>query len=48
MRRMERLTRQEPRIPAALIDQVRSLARPLRGPDDLDAFLDLIGEAHEP
>src|SRR4051812_46638425 len=45
MSRMGRLTRQEPRIPAALIDRVRSLARPLGGPEDLDPLLDLIGAA---
>jgi erythromycin esterase-like protein len=42
---MERLTRQEPHIPASLIDQVRSLARPLGGPGDLDPLLEFIGEA---
>jgi erythromycin esterase-like protein len=46
MARTDRLTRQEPRIPAALIDQVGSLARPLRGPEELDPLLDLIGDAH--
>jgi erythromycin esterase-like protein len=45
MGRMERLTRQEPRTPAALVEQVRALARPLRGPEDLDPLLDLIGDA---
>jgi erythromycin esterase len=45
MGRMERLIREEPRISAALIDQVRQMARPLRGPEDLDPLLDLIGES---
>jgi erythromycin esterase-like protein len=42
---MERLTRQEPRISEALVNQVRSLARPLGGSKDLDPLLDFIGDA---
>src|SRR4051794_21531433 len=45
MGRGERLTRQEPRGSAALMAPARTLARPLRGPEDLDPLLDLIGEA---
>lgn len=45
MKRMERLAGGEPRISPALIDQVRSLARPLGGPDDLSPLLDVIGDA---
>src|SRR3954453_7943444 len=45
MVRAARLTRQEPRAPAALTGQIQALARPLRGPEDLDPLLDLIGEA---
>jgi erythromycin esterase-like protein len=45
MGRMGRLTRQEPRSSAVLIDQVRPLARPLRGPEVLNPLLDLVGEA---
>jgi erythromycin esterase len=40
-----RVTREEPRISAALTAQVRAMARPLRGPEDLDPLLDMIGEA---
>src|SRR5262245_44337891 len=45
MNKLARLTRQEPRVPAALIDQVEALARPLRGSGDLDPLLGLVGEA---
>jgi len=45
MGRIERLTRGEPRVSASLIDQVRQISRPLRGPEDLDPLLDLIGES---
>src|SRR4051794_41665664 len=45
MRRMERLIRLEPRTSEALTAQVRALSRPLRGPEDLDPLLDLIGDA---
>ena len=37
---MGRVTREEPRISAALTAQVRAMARPLRGPEDLDPLLD--------
>jgi erythromycin esterase-like protein len=37
--------RREPPAPPALGDQIRELARPLDGPDDLDPLLDRIGDA---
>lgn len=46
MRRLERLTRRDPRTSTALTAQVRELARPLRSPEDLDPLLDLIGDSH--
>ena len=45
MARTDRLNRREARCSLALIEQVRGLARPLRGPQDLDPLLDLIGDA---
>jgi erythromycin esterase len=39
------VTREEPRISSALTAQVRAMARPLRGPEDLDPLLEEIGEA---
>src|SRR5690242_597059 len=45
MVRKARLARQEAGASAALTDQIRALARPLRGPDDLGPLLDLIGES---
>ena len=42
---MGRVTRDEPRVSSALTAQVRGMARPLRGPEDLDPLLDAIGEA---
>ena len=40
-----RVAREEPRVSSALTAQVRGMARPLRGPEDLDPLLDAIGEA---
>ena len=40
-----RITGQEPRVSAALTSQVRAMARPLRGADDLDPLLEFIGDA---
>ena len=45
MGKRARLLRREPPAPLALGDQIRALARPLRGPDDLDPLLDRIGDA---
>jgi erythromycin esterase-like protein len=46
MRKLKRFARRETPPPAELMDQVRSLAHPLRGPGDLHPLLDQIGEAH--
>lgn len=45
-RRRRRLTHDEPRVGTDLIGGVRSLARPLRSPSDLDPLMDRIGDAH--
>jgi len=45
MARLERLARREPSVSASLTDQIKALSRPLRGAEDLDPLLGLIGDA---
>lgn len=45
MKKIERFTRREPTDTSELVVQVRSLALPLRGPEDLGPLLEHIGEA---
>ncbi len=42
---MRRVTTGESRISGTLVDQVRAISRPLRGPQDLDPLMELIGDA---
>ncbi len=42
---MRRFFSADTRTPGSLVDQVRALSRPLRGPEDLDPLLELIGDA---
>jgi erythromycin esterase len=46
MKRVERFIRGEPPESAGLATQIRDLARPLHGPEDLDPLLDFISDAH--
>jgi erythromycin esterase-like protein len=46
MGRLRRLGLREAPEAASLVEQVRDLAHPLRGPQDLDLLLERIGEAH--